>query len=174
MSRPEKSEYHPYYENYVSLVTGEDVVSVLANQPRELKSLLSPLAEEKGTFAYAAGKWTIKELLSHIIDGERIFAYRLLRISRGDETPIEGFEQDGYIENSHANERTFADLLDEFEELRAANLRQIRNLRQEDWARTGTANNATVSVRALAWIMAGHVVHHCNILRLRYLTADEV
>jgi hypothetical protein len=168
--RPEKTDYDPYYERYISLVTGDDPIAPLAAQPGELRELLSGQSEDRGSHAYAEGKWTIKEVLSHLIDGERIFAYRALRISRGDETPIEGFEQDGYIENSHANERSFADLLDEFDLLRKANLSQFRMLDDADWSRTGTANNVSISVRALAFIMAGHIAHHVNILRERYLS----
>lgn len=168
--RPEKTDYDPYYERYISLVDGDDPIPALSAQASELRELLSKQSEEKGSHAYAEGKWTIKEVLSHLIDGERIFAYRALRISRGDETPIEGFEQDGYIENSHANERSFTDLLDEFDLLRKANLGQFRMLNDDDWSRTGTANNVSISVRALAFIMAGHISHHVNILRERYLS----
>jgi len=170
MMRPEKSDYDPYYERYISLIDGSEPIASLAAQSDQLRELLRGQSEDRGSHAYAEGKWTLKEVLSHLIDGERIFAYRALRISRGDETPIEGFEQDGYIENSHANERSFADLLDEFESLRSANLRQFRMLNEADWSRTGTANNVKISVRALAFIMAGHVAHHANILRDRYLS----
>lgn len=169
MTKPEKSEYDPYYEKYVSLVPDADVVAVLASQPTELQDIFVALPEEKGTYAYAEGKWSLKEVISHLIDGERIFAYRALRISRGDETPIEGFEQDGYIENSHANDRSFGDLLEEFNLLRRANLLLFHNLRDDGWSRLGTASGAGVSVRALAHIMAGHVLHHVNVLRGRYL-----
>jgi len=122
MNRPEKSEYGEYYQQYILQVEDENIPSLLAKQPDELKALFTPLAEERGTFAYESGKWTVKEVLSHLIDGERIFAYRMLRISRGDETPIEGFEQEGYIENSNANNRSFAELLDEFDLQRRSNL----------------------------------------------------
>lgn len=169
MYRPEITEYAPYYEKYVSRVTEDDLLDVLGRQPGELAALFPDVAEEKGLHAYADGKWTIKEVLSHLIDGERMFAYRVLRISRGDDTPIEGFEQDGYIENSHANERGFADLLEEFALLRRANLIMFRNLRDEGWSRAGTASGVGVSVRALAYIMAGHVRHHAEILIERYL-----
>src|SRR5687767_9861765 len=107
MNRPEISEFDGYYNTYISLVEEDAVLPVLESQPGQINAVLAGLSEDRGTHAYAEGKWTVKELLSHIIDGERIFAYRALRISRGDETPIEGFEQDGYIENSNANNRTF-------------------------------------------------------------------
>ncbi len=169
MRRPDANEFDPYYSTYVSLVESENVLPVLDEQPAALKAIFNEMPDERGTFAYAEGKWTIKELLSHIIDGERIFAYRILRISRGDQTPIEGFEQDGYIENSNANNRSFADLLGEFEMQRRSNMNMLRNLSETDAGRMGTANDKPISARALIYIMAGHVGHHINILRDRYL-----
>jgi len=169
MLKPETSEYNPYYEKYISLIEEGELLNALERQPSELRSLLNGLDEEKGKYAYADGKWSIKEVLSHLVDGERIFGYRVLRISRGDETPIEGFEQDGYIENSHANERSFEDLLEELSLQRNANLRMLKNLREDGWKRRGTASQSPVSVRALGFIMAGHVRHHINILKAQYL-----
>lgn len=170
MQKPEISEYDPYYAKYISLITEPDLIKVLEEQPAELRSLLGSLDEEKGKFAYAEGKWTIKESISHLIDGERIFAYRVLRISRGDKTPIEGFEQDGYIENSHANDRSFDDLLEELGLLRKANVRLLKTLREDGWMRTGTASEKPISVRALGYIMAGHVRHHISIFKGQYLS----
>jgi len=169
MNRPETSEYAPYYERYISLVADSDIVGVLGAQPTRLQDMLTALPEDKGEFRYSEGKWSIKELLGHIIDGERIFAYRAYRISRGDETPIEGFEQDGYIEHAHSNDRSFADILEEISLLRRANLIFIKNLSDEGWLRIGTASDASVSTRALVYIMAGHVEHHLAILKDRYL-----
>ena len=169
MNRPDQREYDPYYEGYVSLVADDDILGTLGAQPTRLQDLLTALPEDKGTFRYAEGKWSIKELLGHIIDGERMFAYRLFRISRGDTTPIEGFEQDGYIENAYSDQRSFADLFEEFSLLRRANMILFNNLTDDAWSRVGTANNAKVSVRALVYIMAGHVEHHLAILRERYL-----
>jgi len=169
MSRPQPAEYDPYYQKYVGLVPEDEIVPALDGQTDELDKLFDGVPEEKGTFAYADGKWTLKEVLSHLIDGERMFAYRVFRIARGDKTPIEGFEQDGYIENSHANRRTFSELLNEFRLLREANVLFFKNLETGDWVRTGTANNVEISVRSLAWIMVGHIRHHIAILRERYL-----
>ena len=169
MNRPETNEFAPYYNTYISLVEGDTVIPVLDSQSAELRAIFSGVPEEKGTFAYAPGKWTIKEMLSHLIDGERMFAYRILRISRGDLTPIEGFEQDGYIENSNANNRPFDELLKEFELQREANLLMLNNISDEGSRRMGTASEKQVSVRALAYIMAGHIQHHVDILKTRYL-----
>ena len=169
IEKPSAEEYNEYYGRYISQVTEPDLLGVLASQPAEVAAMFGSLDESQGTYAYAEGKWTLKEVLSHLIDGERHFAYRIHRISRGDTTPIEGFEQDGYIENSHANERTFNDLIAEFTELRNANLRPLRTLSETDWTQIGTASGFPVSVRALAYIMAGHVRHHAAIVKDRYL-----
>lgn len=167
MNRPEQDEYAEYYGKYISLVDG-DVLPMLDTQPSELRAMFAGLPEEKGTYKYADDKWTLKEVLSHVIDCERIFGYRILRISRGDKTPIEGFEQDGYIENSNANNRAFQELLDEFDLQRHANVLLVRNLSDEAAKRLGTASDYTVSVRALVYMLGGHVRHHVNILKERY------
>jgi hypothetical protein len=169
MERPEKTEYAHYYETYVSLVDETDIVPTLQNQLTEMQNLLGEISEEKAAHAYAEGKWTIKELVGHLNDGEKIFAYRALRIARADKTPMEGFEQDGYIENANFNDCSLADLAEEFSLARGANILFFKNLTNEMWMRTGTASEATVSVRALAYIMVGHVRHHNIILKSRYL-----
>lgn len=168
MSRPQPAEYDSYYQKYISLVPEEEIIPALERQAEEIAELLKSVSEEKGTYAYTDGKWTVKEVISHLIDGERIFAYRAFRIARGDKTPIEGFEQDGYIENSHANRRSIAKLVDEFTLLREANTIFFSNLEVGDWVRTGRANNVEISVRSLAWIMVGHIRHHINILKSNY------
>jgi len=169
MERPQTGEYNEYYDRYISLVSESDLTGVLASQPTELQDIFTPLSETDALFAYEPAKWTMKEVVGHIIDCERIFAYRALRISRGDATPIEGFEQDDYIAYGRANERATADLLEEFKLLRRANLLMFNHMNNDDLLRTGTANGDTISVRAIAFIMAGHVRHHSNILRERYL-----
>lgn len=170
MTRPEKTEYYEYYETYVSLVDETNIVAAFESQLNALNALFNSISEEKSTFAYAEGKWTIKELVGHLIDGERMFGYRALRISRGDETPIEGFEQDGYVENAPFNDYKFSDLAEEFELVRKSSILFFKHLKETDWTRTGTASGNPVSVRALAYIMVGHVRHHMNILRDRYLS----
>lgn len=167
--RPEKDEYAEFYANYVSLVDEADVVSALQNQPNDLRKLLAKFSGEKENFRYAMGKWSVKELLGHIIDGERVFSYRALRISRGDQTPLATFDENSYVAASNFGDSNFADLLEEFSLLRAANVLLFKNLSDEAWLRRGTASDATVSVRALAFIMVGHVRHHQNVLRERYL-----
>ena len=171
MYKPETTEFDPYYGKYLDLVPESDIRVAYAAQPAELRAALNAVEEDRGTFAYADGKWTIKEVISHLTDCERIFAYRMHRISRGDTTPIEGFDQEngGYTRFSHANERTFASLLDEFDLVRQANCLMLNNMDEADLKRMGTANDSPISVRALAGVMIGHVRHHLNILKERYL-----
>src|SRR5438046_6067336 len=127
--RPQPTDYAAYYEKYVSLVPGTDILGVLEAQRMLTAQLLAARSEREGNFRYAADKWTVKELVGHIADSERIFAYRALRISRADKTPIEGFEQDDYVKNGGFNDRTLADLAEEFAEVRGATLRWCWGLR---------------------------------------------
>jgi len=169
MNRPEKGEYAEYYEKYVSLVESGDIVAELEKQQTELAEVFEKITEEKSLRTYAQDKWSIREVIGHLTDGERMFAYRALRISRADQTPIEGFEQDAYIENGNFNNTSFSDLTEELLLTRKANLIFFKNLPAEAWLRTGTASGRTVSVRALAYIIVGHIRHHVNILNERYL-----
>ena len=169
MKRPEIIEYKEDYEDYVSLVEETDIVSAMQKQLTEVENLFASIPEEKGEFAYAEGKMTIKELLGHLIVGERIFSYRALIISHGDTTPLPGFEQDLFIANGNFNSIRLADLSKEFSNLLQANIIFFQNLSDEAWERTGTVNDHPVSVRALAYNMVNHVRHHINSLRLHYL-----
>jgi hypothetical protein len=167
-ARPAPTEYAPYYERYVSLVAG-DVVETLERQGAETAALLRGLTEEQGDVRYEPGKWSVKELIGHLIDTERILSYRLLRVARGDRRPIEGFDQDPYVANSNAGARTVSSLADEFGHVRGATLALVRGLDDAAWSRSGVANENEVSARALAYIIAGHEAHHVRILRERYL-----
>lgn len=169
MKRPENTEYSDWYAGYVGLVQETDVISALENQINEMKDFFSEISDEKALYAYAEDKWTIKELLGHINDGERVFAYRALRFSRKDESALNGFDENPYVENSNFNERKLADLLEEFVLLRKANLFIFKNLKESDWDNFGIASEAKVTVRALAYIMIGHARHHVKILKERYL-----
>jgi hypothetical protein len=169
MERPSKNEYDEYYERYISLVEEDDIFAALKAQTGELERFFAGISEEKSRFSYAEGKWTIKEVLGHLTDTERHFSYRAFRISRRDETPIEGFEQDGYIENARFNQMTLGDLLEELVLLRRANLILFKNLTDDAWLFSGTASGFPVSVRALAFMSVGHIRHHLGILRERYL-----
>lgn len=169
MKRPEITEYKEDYEDYTSLVGENDIVSAMQKQLTEIENLFGSISEEKGEFAYAEGKWTIKELLGHLIVGERVFAYRALRIAHGDETPLSGMEQDLFIANGNFNSRSLAGLVKEFLHILRADIIFFQNLNDEAWARTGTANDYTVSVSALAYNMVNHIRHHLDSLRIHYL-----
>jgi uncharacterized damage-inducible protein DinB len=168
-ARPEHDEYAPYYEKYVSLVPDGNIVATLERQATATLALLRGVTEEKASSRYEAGKWSVKEVLGHITDGERIFAYRALRFARNDQTPLPGFEQDDYVRAADFDARTFASLVAEFESVRAATLTLLRSFDDAAWQRRGVASDNQVSVRALAHIIAGHELHHVGILRERYL-----
>ncbi|MCU1304862.1 MAG: hypothetical protein JWQ87_5146 [Candidatus Sulfotelmatobacter sp.] len=173
VARPQRGEYAPYYERYISLVPGEDILNTLDQQRRQTMMLLSGRDEADGDFRYAPGKWTAKELLGHLCDSERIFAYRALRISRADATPLAGFEQDDYVINGPFANRSLADLVEEFIAVRRATISLLRNLDEAAWMRRGTANKNEVSVRGLAYIIAGHELHHRQILEEKYFSASQ-
>jgi hypothetical protein len=166
--RPEPREYAPYYERYVSLVVGDDILVALEKQLVETIALLSSRSEADGDFRYSPGKWNVKEVLGHVADTERIFTYRALRISRNDKTAIEGFEQDDYIRYSPFEHCRLSDVVEEFAGVRQATLSLFHNLDEPAWTRRGVANESEVSVRALAYIIAGHELHHRTILRNKY------
>ena len=168
-SRPQPGEYAPYYDRYISLVQSSDILATLDEQRRETLLLLSGRTEEEGDYRYADDKWSVKEVLGHVNDTERVFAYRALRISRNDQTNIEGFEQDDYVKFGPFAKRTLEDLVEDYIAVRRATLTLFRNLYEEAWTRRGVANKNEVTVRALAYIIAGHEVHHRRILREKYL-----
>ena len=169
MERPQPGEYAHFYETYVSLVETDDIVASLSAQAQATTAALSSLPESKGDFRYEPGKWSVKQVLGHINDSERIFAYRALRISRKDAKPLEGFEQNDYVDNGGFERRSLSGMIDEFKAIRRATLLLFENLDSEAWLRRGVANQYEVSVRALAWIIAGHELHHRSILKAKYL-----
>ncbi|MFZ0772081.1 MAG: DinB family protein [Candidatus Sulfotelmatobacter sp.] len=171
IARPQPDEYAPYYERYISLVQDDDILNALDHQRRESMLLLSCRDDDDGDFRYAPEKWSAKEVLGHICDSERVFAYRALRISRADATPLEGFEQDDYVRNGPFANRPLADLVEDFIAVRRATLSLLRNLDEAAWLRRGIANKNEVSVRALAYIIAGHELHHRRILEEKYFAA---
>ena len=169
INRPEQTEYNPYYEKYVSLVPAGDVVETLSRQSEETLALLRSIDEARAVYRYEPDKWSIKQVVGHICDGERVFAYRALRFARSDETPLPGYEQDDYARAGNFDARTLADLAAEFERVRAATVALFRSFDAEAMQRRGKANDNEVSVRALAHIIAGHELHHVQVLRTRYL-----
>ena len=168
IARPEPGEYAPYYDRYISLVTGTDILGTLDAQRRQTMLLLSGRDESEGDFRYAPEKWSAKEVLGHVCDTERIFAYRALRIARADQTPMEGFAQDDYVRNGPFARAPLAEMIEDYIAVRRATLTLLRNLEEAAWVRRGVANKNEVSVGALAYIIAGHEVHHRRILEEKY------
>src|SRR5712692_811127 len=168
MSRPLESEYAPYYQGYVGHVNEDEILPVLRSQLDELDVLLGRVTPERETYRYAEGKWSIRELAGHLIDAERVFGYRAFCIARGETRNLPGFDEKEYMLSAPYNQIDLEDLLSELRLVRLANIAMLRNLDEQAWARIGTANDAQVSVRALAFIMAGHVRHHMGVLRERY------
>lgn len=169
---PASNEFAPFYGRYISLISDPNILDVLATQGRQTPDLLSSLTEDNGTFRYAPGKWTLKEVLGHVNDAERIFAYRVLRIARNDKTPLAGFEQDDYILNGPFVHCRLVDLVREFSEIRQSTLTLLRNLQPDAWMRRGVASGHEITVRALAYTIAGHELHHQKIMREKYLAAS--
>ena len=159
--RPQPAEYAPYYDRYISLIQGNDILAALDEQRRQMLLLLSGRTESDGDLRYAPEKWSLKEVLGHINDTERI--------ARGDATPIEGFEQDDYVRNSPFALRPLADLIEDYIAVRRATVSLFRNLDEAAWTRQGVANKNEVTVRALAYIIAGHELHHRRIIEEKYL-----
>jgi uncharacterized damage-inducible protein DinB len=170
ISRPESGEYAPYYDRYISLISGTDILGTLESQRRQMLLLLSGRHESDADIRYAPEKWSVREVLGHVCDTERIFTYRALRIARGDRTPIEGFEQDDYVRNGPSRE-PLAEIIDDYIAVRRATLTLLRNLDEQAWTRRGVANNNEVTVRALAYTIAGHELHHRRILEQKYFSA---
>jgi hypothetical protein len=169
-SKPAPDEYAPYYDKYVSLISDGDILATLEKQPSAIASLLSTRKEADGDLRYAPGKWSVKEVLGHVIDTERIFSYRALRIARNDRTPMEGFEQDDYVKYGPFAQCSLATLVEEFKSVRLATLSLFRGLDEAAWVRRGVANKNQVSVRAIAYIIAGHETHHKKILQEKYFS----
>jgi hypothetical protein len=168
MTRPLEAEYAPFYRGYVAHVSEEEILPVLRSQLDELDVLLGRVTPERETYAYAEGKWSIRELAGHLIDAERVFGYRAFCIARGESRNLPGFDENQYMLSAPYNQIYLEDLLSELRLVRQANIAMLRNLDDQAWMRLGTANDAQVSVRALAFIMAGHVRHHMGVLRERY------
>ena len=171
ITRPEETEYLPYYGRYIALVPDEPILTLLGKQREATGALLGSIPEAQAGFRYGPDKWSIKELVGHVIDTERIFAYRALRFARNDRTPLPGYEQDDYVRSASFDDYPLGELAAEFASVRRSSLFLFKHLDSEAWMRRGLANDSEVSVRALAYIIAGHELHHRDILRSRYLQA---
>jgi len=167
--RPAENDYAPYYKGYIEKIQGDDILKILLNQTKECQSVFNSFPVNKGDYKYAPGKWSVKEVIGHIIDTERVFAYRALCIARGEKQPLPGFEQDDYVKEGKFNKRTLDDIIYEFRLMREGNLLMFRNFDEEMLNRRGNASGYDVTVNALLFMIAGHSQHHMDILNERYL-----
>ncbi|MGY4383308.1 putative damage-inducible protein DinB [Pedobacter sp. UYP24] len=168
MNRPQTNEYPIWGETYIKLVDG-DVIDMLERQVTEFADFINSL-EEKADYAYAPGKWTIKELIGHIIDTERILVYRVTSFARNELQPIPGFDEESYVANAHFADRSLTSFAEEFSLLRKANLYLIKSLTEEDLSRSGTASERKITVKAIVYILAGHIMHHSAVIKDKYLS----
>lgn len=166
--RPSADEFAPWYADYIARVPDGDIVTVLRQGGQALSVALGQIPQDKAQHRYADDKWSVCTVIGHMTDAERIFAYRALRIARGDSTPLPGFEESEYARTAASDARTITDLASELQVVREGTVRLFDSLPDEAWARGGTVNNAQVSVRALAWITAGHSMNHLAVLQERY------
>ena len=169
LSRPDDTEYAPYYRKYVALVPNDDLLEYFASQTESLASLLAPLPESTLLYKYAEGKWSIKDVAQHVIDSERIFAYRALSIARNDPHSLPGFEENDYAAIANADARSGEALAEDFRTARAATIALYKSFGPEVLERKGIANNQPVTARALGYIVAGHELHHVRVIKERYL-----
>jgi DinB superfamily len=169
IGRPEPNESADYYHGYINRITSDDIVDVLKKQADETLGLLRGVSEEKSLHRYAPGKWSIRELLNHVNDAERVFLFRALWFARGYSDPLPSYEQDIAVAAAHADDYSWASHVEDFRSVRQSTLSLFQNLPEDAWLASGLASGNPVSVRALAYILAGHVAHHSAILRDRYL-----
>lgn len=167
MNRPQTQEYPEWGKKYISLVE-DNVIEILTDQATAFPKFINDLVE-KADYAYAPGKWTIKELIGHIIDTERILVFRLMSFARGEKVALPGFEEDDYVANAHFKDRSLFSLAEEFRLLRMANLYLFNSLNEDELSKIGNANGKDMSVRSLVFVVAGHIIHHSNIIKERYL-----
>lgn len=167
-NHPQPKEYSAFYEDYIDLVDTENVIQMLIQQGQKTYAIIQQLTPEEAGHRYADDKWSVQEIIGHLVDTERIMAYRALCISRGEDTPLPGYDHEDYVEQAHFESRSLQSLSTEYDALRNANISMFNSFDKEQIKRTGTANNATLSVRALAYIIAGHEKYHLNILEEKY------
>jgi hypothetical protein len=169
LSQLNENEYNPYYKHYILELGNVDLFEILIASSEELLETVKDLSEEKLLFRYDEGKWSIKELLQHLIDTERIMSYRALRFSRNDATELQGFDENWYVDNSNGNDRNSSELIEEFTCTRSASISLFKSFTYEMLLLSGTANESDITVRALGFIIAGHQMHHLKIIKERYL-----
>jgi hypothetical protein len=169
LMRPSIGEYNDYFERYVRLVPEGDIRDILTQSLKNTIDLFSAVTEDQAEYRYAPGKWSLKEVLGHITDNERIMGYRLLRIARGDKTPLSGYDQDALMSGASFDMYTLQSVVDDYAAVRRATLTLLRGLSEEAWSRTAVVSSTESSARAWAYIIAGHELHHMNVLKEKYL-----
>lgn len=173
LKRPANDEFAPYYLPYMKAVPEGDIISTLGQQLEDTKLLLKNVSEEQGLFRYGEGKWSIKEVIGHMTDTERVMAYRLLCIARGETVSLPGFDEKQYTAHATFNEQSMEELIDHFSIVRESTLALMKSFDDASWKRKGLANNTEVTVRGVAYIIAGHAIHHCQIIKERYLQSKD-
>jgi len=168
LTRPDRSEYADFYADYIAKVPDGDVIAFLSAQPGSYRKLLSRVSDQMASARPQPGKWNVKEIVGHLCDAERIQSYRALRFARGDQNELHGFEQDDYVREAHSDTRSLADLLNEFEAVRSSTVALVKSFPPDVGQRSGVANGAPVTVRAMAYIIAGHTQHHYDLLKQRF------
>jgi hypothetical protein len=169
ISKPEQGEYNPYYDRYINLVEGNDILLTLTGQKEDIKNFFQPISDEKGEYRYAPEKWSIKEVLGHILESERVFAYRALFFARKSEGKLPGYDHTNWVALGKFNSIKLKDLVDELLTVRNSNLLLFGRFNEDDWLCKGVANNYQVTVRTLAYLIAGHASHHLNVLKELYI-----
>ncbi|WP_409303113.1 DinB family protein [Peribacillus sp. SCS-155] len=167
--RPEQDEFHSYYSTYVAMVPEGDIITILEKQIEETIDLLEDLSDDQALFRYGEDKWSIKEVLGHVTDTERVFSYRLLSIARGETAALPGYDQNAYVEMASFDNQPLVLLVENFRAVRQSTLYLLKSLNEDTWLLRGNANGSDVTVRALAYMIAGHELHHRRILQERYL-----
>ena len=167
--RPSLGDYSSYYENYLKLIKGDDILRILNEQNKSTQDILNSFSEHRGNYRYTDGKWTVKEVVGHLLDTERIFAYRALCIARGEKKSLPGFNQDDYVSEGNFNRRELFEITYEYRLLRESNLLLFRSFTPEMLKLKGFANESSVSVLAILFIIAGHEKHHMNVLKEKYM-----
>ena len=169
MTRPQSAEAAPYYSKYIDLITSDEIVPTIQSQMGETLEFLGGISDEQSLHSYAPGKWTIRDVLNHVNDGERLFLSRAFWFARGFEDPLPSFDQDRAAQMAHANDTSWAELVEEFKNVRLGTISFFSHLPAEAWSRGGVASDNPMTVRAIAYIIAGHVAHHTKVLREKYL-----
>lgn len=174
LDRPLPEEYAPYYESYIALVTEGNLIDRLSLQMEDMLTLLMTVTDEMGVYRYAPNKWSLKEVIGHITDTERIMSYRLLRVARGDSTPLAGFNENDYVAAASFNDHNIRKLIHDFAMVRASTVSLCLELSDDAWLRKGTVNNYSVTARSIAYMIAGHELHHYHMIKERYLPKHSI